>query len=47
MKKKEICSLITKEREDGGEKKVKYSSRSKEGAHRAKTIATLSKRKKV
>jgi hypothetical protein len=47
MKKKEICSLTTKEREDGGEKKVKYSSRSKKGGHLAKTIVTLSKRKKV
>jgi hypothetical protein len=31
MKKKKKCSLVTKEREDGGEKKVKYSSMPKEG----------------
>jgi hypothetical protein len=31
MKKKKICSLVTKEKEDGEEKKVKYSSRPKEG----------------
>jgi hypothetical protein len=38
--------MFTPYMEDGEEKKVKYSSRPKEGGRWAKTIATLSKRKK-